>query len=207
MARAALKFFFSNSFLVALFLFWLLLSFFLPCVCVCQCFLCGAVFLCQCFLCVCVCVCVCWCWVGLKRKQTFFLCWVGITIFPMVLSHPSGTLEKKRKKVKEKREKKEKKKKKMPLGAKWKEKTRWVSWRKRTIGVCVFFFSFGPEAKWKEKRIGFLEGSERSAFAFFSFHLASVAQAFLVSFLVSTLPCSSNIREPELPQPLYQCLR
>jgi hypothetical protein len=34
----------------------------------------------------------------------------------MVLSHPSGTLEKKLKK--QKREKKEKKKKKMPLGAK-----------------------------------------------------------------------------------------
>ena len=172
MARGALKFFLSNIFLVALFLFWLLLSFFLPCVCVCQCFLCGAVFLCQCFLCVCVCVCVCWCWVGLKENKLFFLCWVGITIFPMVLSHPSGTLEKKSKKVKEKMEKKRKEKKENAPGGQmkrknalgflkeandrrlrfflfiwpWgqmKRKTHWVSRRKRAIGVCVFFFSFG----------------------------------------------------------------
>ena len=54
MARAALKIFFSNIFLVVLSLFWLLLSFFLPCACVCQCFLRGGVFLCRCFLCVCV---------------------------------------------------------------------------------------------------------------------------------------------------------
>ena len=62
----------------------------------------------------------------------------------MVLSHPSGTLEKKSKKVKEKRKKKKKRK---------KRKCPW-----------------GPNEK--KKRVGFLEGSERSAFAFFSFHLA-----------------------------------
>ena len=120
MVRAALKIFFSNSFLVALFLFWLLLSFFLPCVCVCQCFLCGDVFLCQCFLCVCVCVLV----LGRFKKKTnfFFLCWVGITIFPMVLSHPSGTLEKKSKKVKEKRGKKRKEKKENAPGGQMKRK-------------------------------------------------------------------------------------
>ena len=82
------------------------------------------------------------------------MCWVGITIFPMVLSHPSGTLEKKVKRLKKKRKKKEKKKKKMPLGA-----------------------------KWKEKRIGFLEGSERSAFAFFLFIWPQVHKPFLSPFL------------------------
>ena len=57
----------------SLFFFWLLLSFFLPCVCVCQCFLCGAVFLCQCFLCVCVCVLV----LGRFKKKTNFFFVLG----------------------------------------------------------------------------------------------------------------------------------
>jgi len=39
----------------------------------------------------------------------------------------------------------------MPLGAKWKEKTRWVSWRKRTIGVCVFFLFIWPWGQMKRK--------------------------------------------------------
>jgi sRNA-binding protein len=61
----------------------------------------------------------------------------------MGLSHPSGTLEKKKKKVKEKKRKKRKEKKENAPGGQMKRKTHWVSRRKRTIGVCVFFFSFG----------------------------------------------------------------
>ena len=142
--RAERLIFFSATF------FWLLFSFsgfFFPssflvsvCVsafCVVMCF-CVSAFC----LCVCVCVCVCWCWVGFFLKN-FFWCWVGITIFPMGLSHPSGTLEKKKKKVKEKKGKKRKEKKENAPGGQMKRKTHWVSRRKRTIGVCVFFFSFG----------------------------------------------------------------
>ena len=117
MVRAALKNFFQQQFFGCSFPF-LASSFLLPSLCLCVSVL--SVWCCVSVsvLSVCVCVCVCWCWVGLKRKQTFFLCWVGITIFPMVLSHPSGTLEKKVKRLKKKGKKKEKKKKKMPLGAK-----------------------------------------------------------------------------------------
>ena len=73
------------------------------------------------FVCVCVCVCVS---VSvcvknkkekgkkkkrIKRKQTFFFCRVGITIFPIGLSHPSCQKQKKKKRTKIKKGLKENK--------------------------------------------------------------------------------------------------
>ena len=122
MARAALKFFFSNIFLVVLFLFRLHLSFFLPCVSLCQCFLCGVEKTgTSLLLCVCVCVCVCTCQKqkkekdkkkkSLKENKLFSCAGKGSPSFtPMVLSHPSGTLEKKKKEKKLKKRKKFKRK-------------------------------------------------------------------------------------------------
>ena len=127
-ARAALKFFFSNIFLVVLFLFRLHLSFFLPCVSLCQCFLCGvektgtSLLLCVC-VCVSVSVCLCLCVCekqkkekdkkkkSLKENKLFSCAGKGSPSFtPMVLSHPSGTLEKKKKEKKLKKRKKFKRK-------------------------------------------------------------------------------------------------